>query len=62
MQKVVEDLVKEEMLTIYVDTDGTFYYKATDKYIQDLKKQHEEELIAAQKVMSFSEIVNFQVK
>ena len=50
------------MLTIYVDTDGTFYYKATDKYIQDLKKQHEEELIAAQKVMSFSEIVNFQVK
>ena len=62
LEDTLEELIKQDMVDVYVDTDGKFYYKPTNKYIQELKEQHSNEIGVANNLLSFHEIVSFHIK
>lgn len=37
MERDIEDMVKDDILDIFVDENGNFYYKLTDKYYNQIK-------------------------
>jgi Skp family chaperone for outer membrane proteins len=37
MERDIEDMVKDDILDIFVDQNGKFYYKLSDKYYEQIK-------------------------
>jgi len=58
----LENLIREEMVDVHVDTNGTFYYKPTDKYINLIKTKQENELKVINTPLSFTQILRYHQK
>lgn len=58
----IEELVKNDMLDVLVDTNGIFYYKPTDKYVQSVKEKQELDLNLIKDELTFSQILKFHQK
>ena len=58
----IEELVKNDMLDVLVDTNGIFYYKPTDKYVQSIKEKQDLDLYLIKDELTFSQILKFHQK
>lgn len=58
----IEELVKNDMLDVLVDTNGIFYYKPTDKYVQSIKEKQDLDLNLIKDELTFSQILKFHQK
>ena len=58
----IEELVKNDMLDVLVDTNGIFYYKPTDKHVQSIKEKQDLDLNLIKDELTFSQILKFHQK